>query len=147
MIPTAKTRRKPAITMARSDHEQLVRLAESFVGRNTALADNLLEELERARVVAGAKLPAKVVKMGSVLRFTTDAGEDRTITLVFPHEADIAQGRVSVLTPIGAALIGLSVGQSIDWAGRDGKIRRLTVESVEPSSSSAAAFAPELRTA
>ena len=53
------------------------------------------------------------------------------VTLVFPGEADIAQGKISILTPIGAALIGLSAGQSIDWTARDGRIHRLKVESVE----------------
>ncbi len=53
------------------------------------------------------------------------------MTLVFPGEADIAKGKISVLTPIGAALIGLSASQSIDWTSRDGRIHRLTVESVE----------------
>jgi regulator of nucleoside diphosphate kinase len=50
---------------------------------------------------------------------------------VLPPEADISAGRISVLTPIGAALIGLSPGQSIDWETRDGRVGRLTVESVE----------------
>jgi regulator of nucleoside diphosphate kinase len=49
------------------------------------------------------------------------------VTLVYPGEADIGQGRISVLTPVGAALIGLSKGQSIDWATRTGETRRLTV--------------------
>jgi regulator of nucleoside diphosphate kinase len=113
-----------------------------------SLADELLDELERARIVEDNKLRADAVKMGSTLRFTTDAGEDRTITLVFPDEADIAEGRVSILTPIGIALIGLSSGQSIDWTSRDGKSRRLTVESVGPAGSGiSTAFQPELRTA
>jgi regulator of nucleoside diphosphate kinase len=132
----------------RSDHERLMRLAESFVGRNAFLADELLEELDRARIVADDRLPGRVVGMGTTLRFTTDAGEDRTVTLVFPSEADIEQGRVSILTPIGIALIGLSAGQSIDWTARDGKSRRLTVESVGPGASGVpTAFQPELRTA
>jgi regulator of nucleoside diphosphate kinase len=147
MIPATKARRKPAITMTRSDHERLVRLAESFVGQNTALADHLLDELDRARIVVDARLPGDVVRIGSTLRFTTDAGEDRTVTLVLPHEADIAEGRVSILTPIGVALIGLSAGQSIDWTGRDGRNRRLTVESVEPAGLAVAALEPELPTA
>jgi regulator of nucleoside diphosphate kinase len=139
MAPATHTRRKPAITLARSDHERLTRLAESFVSRNASLADQLLDELERARIVDDNKLRADVVRMGSTLRFTTDAGEDRTVTLVFPDEADIAEGRVSILTPVGIALVGLSSGQSIDWTARDGRNRRLTVESVEPSGSGAAA--------
>jgi regulator of nucleoside diphosphate kinase len=70
--------------------------------------------------------------MGSKLRFTTDTGEDRTISLVYPGQADIAQGRISILTPIGAALIGLRVGQSIDWTARDERTHQLTVQSIEP---------------
>ena len=130
MAPT-RTRRKPAITIARTDHERLTTLAESFSAKNSPIADELLVELDRARIVEDGRLAPDVVRMGSRLRFTTDAGEDRTVTLVYPGEADIAEGKVSVLTPIGAALIGLSAGQSIDWTGRDGRTHRLTVESVD----------------
>ena len=64
-----------------------------------------------------------VVRMGSTLRYVTDSGEDRTVTLVFPAEADIAAGKISILTPIGAALLGLSEGQSIHWQTRNGESR------------------------
>lgn len=131
MAPTTHRHRKPAITMTRSDHERLWRLAESYALKNPEVADELLAELERARVVADGRVAPDVVRMGSTLRFMTDAGEDRTVTLVFPGEADIAAGKVSILTPIGAALIGLSRGQSIDWTARDGRTHRLTVEGVE----------------
>lgn len=130
MAPQTSKHRKPAITMTRSDHARLSRLADAYSARNPDVADQLFAELERARVVADGQLRDNVVGMGSSLRFTTDAGEDRTVTLVFPGEADIAEGKVSVLTPIGAALIGLSAGQSIDWTARDGHSHRLTVESV-----------------
>lgn len=131
MAPSHARRSKPAITVSRSDHERLTRLAESFTAANPAVADELLAELDRARVVADAALRADVVRMGSTLAFTADAGETRTVTLVFPAEADIAQGRVSILTPVGVALIGLAAGQSIDWTARDGRVHRLTVDSVE----------------
>lgn len=121
---------KPAITIAQSDHDRLWRLAEGLSGRNADVAGQLLAELDRAEVVPDEQIQANVVRMGSTLRFTTDTGEDRTITLVFPKEADISAGKVSIFTPIGAALIGLSAGQSIDWVGRDGHPHRLTVESV-----------------
>ncbi len=131
MAHDTNKRRKPAIALTRSDHDSLTRLAESFSGKNPEVADQLFAELERARVVADSHIRPDVVRMGSTLRFTTDAGEDRTVMLVFPGQADITEGKVSVLTPIGTALIGLAVGQSIDWSGRDGRIHRLTVESVE----------------
>lgn len=123
--------RKPAITMTRSDHQSLSRLAESRAARDPETSEQLLAELDRARVVEDRRIAADVVRMGSTLQFTTDAGEDRTVTLVFPGEADIAMGKVSILTPIGAALIGLSVSQSIDWMSRDGRSHRLTVARVE----------------
>ena len=138
MASPTKRMAKPAITMTREDHERLTRLADSFADRNAAVADQLYAELDRARVVADAKLGSDVVRMGSTLRFTTDAGEDRTVTLVFPGEADIEEGKVSILTPIGAALIGLSEGKSIDWTARDGHTHRLTVESVKQPFASAA---------
>lgn len=133
MAPGIKRHRKPAITTTRSDHERLSRLAESYLARNPQVAEELLAELDRARVVGDGRIAADVVRMGSTLRFTSDLGEDRQVTLVFPGEADIAEGKVSVLTPIGAALIGLSAGQSIDWTARDGRVHRLTVESVGAS--------------
>ena len=141
MAPDNKRRRKPSIALTRSDHDALARLADSISGKNPAVAEQLFAELDRARVVADSHLRPDVVRMGSTLRFTTDAGEDRTVTLVFPGEADIAAGKVSVLTPIGAALIGLSAGQSIDWTARDGRVHLLTVESVERAVSVPAAQA------
>jgi regulator of nucleoside diphosphate kinase len=127
----AETRRKPPITLCSSEHGLLARLAQSVADRNPDVADALFAELERARVVADGRLAEGVVRIGSTLRYSTDTGESRTVTLVLPPEADISAGRVSVLTPIGAALIGLSAGQSIDWRTRDGRVARLTVESVE----------------
>jgi len=131
MAPDPKSRGKPPIILSRSDHDALVRMADSISDRSPELAEQVFGELDRARVVADSRLRPDVVRMGSTLRFTTDSGEDRTVTLVFPGEADIAAGRISVLTPVGAALIGLSEGQSIDWTGRDGRVHRLTVESVD----------------
>ena len=130
MAPDARRHRKPAITMTREDHGRLTRLAETLANANPDLADDLFGELERARLVDSLERRPDIVRMGSTLRFITDAGEDRTVTLVFPAEADIAEGRVSVLTPIGIALIGLAAGQSMDWTARDGRVHRLTVESV-----------------
>jgi regulator of nucleoside diphosphate kinase len=126
----SKTTRKPAISIARSEHQRLLKLAESQATRNPEVSEELLAELERAHIVDDVKLRAGVVLMGSTLRYTSDLGEDRQVTLVYPGEADIAEGKISILTPIGAALIGLSSGQSIDWTTRDGRVHRLRVETV-----------------
>ena len=137
--------RKPPIVISRSDHERLMRLAPTGSGREAQAADELFDELARARIVPDDRLPSDVVRLGAALRFRTDTGQERRVTLVFPEEADIAQGKVSVLTPIGAALIGLSAGQSIDWKARDGRTHLLTVESVEGAGAALLHGTPEGR--
>lgn len=125
-------RHRPPITVTESDQDRLSRLTESHSASDRAVADELMAELARAEVVADDQIAADVVRMGSSLRFTTDTGHDRSVALVFPGEADIGLGKISILTPIGVALIGLSTGQSIGWTGRDGQTDRLKVERVEP---------------
>jgi len=126
-----KTHRKPKIIVGEIDHERLTGLATTALERIPEVAEELLAEMDRAKVVAPAKLPADVVRMGSFVTFDSDSAQHRRVQLVYPGEADIEQGRISVLTPIGAALIGLAAGQSIAWTARDGKKHVLTVTAVE----------------
>ncbi|PIO97866.1 nucleoside diphosphate kinase regulator [Pleomorphomonas carboxyditropha] len=126
-----RRRHSPVITLARSDHERLANLADALAARDPAAAEQLAAELDRARVVADNRLPPGTVRMGAVVRFSLEGAEPRIVRLVYPGEADIEKGRISVLTPVGAALIGLSAGQSIDWTGRDGRPRRLEVIEVD----------------
>ncbi len=90
-----------------------------------------MQEIGRARIVPDDRLPADVVGMGSLVRFRDEStGAERTVRLVYPREADIAAGRISILTPIGAGLIGLKQGQSIRWEDRDGHPKVLQVIAV-----------------
>jgi regulator of nucleoside diphosphate kinase len=118
---------RPRITIARSEHPQLLALA---VSGNGGAADSLWDEMERAQIVADPKLPIDVVRMGSRVRYRTDKDEELEVVLVFPVAADISEGKISVLTPVGAALIGLRTGQSITWQARDGRKHALTVLAV-----------------
>lgn len=120
----------PAIVVSDIDHERLTRLATAAEDRAPEAAGVLLAELRRAQVVPLSGLPADIVQMGSTVEFRADTGPQRRVTLVFPGEADFAAGKVSILTPIGASLIGLSPGQSIGWTARDGRQHRLTVLAV-----------------
>ncbi|WP_100959597.1 nucleoside diphosphate kinase regulator [Bosea sp. FBZP-16] len=129
--PSQKTHRKPKIIVGEIDHERLTGLATTALDRIPEVAEELLAEMDRAKVVAPAKLPADVVRMGSFVTFDSDSAQHRRVQLVYPGEADIEQGRISVLTPIGAALIGLAADQSIAWTARDGKKHVLTVTAVE----------------
>jgi regulator of nucleoside diphosphate kinase len=121
----------PRIVVSESDHDRLTDLATAALDRLPETAQELLDEMERAEVVGAPAVPANVVGMGSTVTFQPDGGRKRRVTLVFPAAADIAESRISVLTPIGTALIGLSEGQSIDWSARDGRRHQLTVLAVE----------------
>ena len=130
MVLTKSKTRKPAIVIGQTEHAKLARLAEAAENRQPEVAEELLRELDRARLVPDAKVRDDVVRMGSTLSYVTDTGDARTVTLVYPGEADIETGRISIMTPIGTALIGLSPGQNISWEARDGRVHRLTVETV-----------------
>ena len=68
--------------------------------------------------------------MNSTVEFETDKGTRLVLQLVYPEKADIAAGRISILTPIGTALIGLSIGQTMTWVDRDGQSRQLRIVAV-----------------
>lgn len=91
----------------------------------------LRRELERAIVVSSAAVPPDVATMNSRIRYTDEKdGARRAVSLVYPSQADAAKGKVSVLAPVGTALLGLSEGQSIEWDFPDGARRRLKLEQV-----------------
>jgi regulator of nucleoside diphosphate kinase len=130
LIHSPELIRLPAILISDGDLEALNRLADQARGHLAAAAEQLLLELERARIVAQDQLPPETVRMGSTVTFVTEDGRERTIELTFPDRADIAADRISILTPVGAALIGVSVGQTIDWPAPNGRRRSLTVKAV-----------------
>lgn len=123
----------PPITLSAGDHERLAALAAAVQGRTPALSETLLAEIERSKIVPDDRIRDDVVRMNSTVEFRDDAtGKTQRVRLVYPAEADIGTSRVSILTPIGTALIGLSKGQSIDWQTWSGEARRLTVLDVTP---------------
>jgi regulator of nucleoside diphosphate kinase len=124
---------KPDIIVSEADELSLTRLAADALAQAPELGEELLAEIERARVVPGSSVPAGVVRMGSVVEFRQEGGRTRRVQLVYPGLADIAANRISILTPIGTALLGLREGQSIAWKARDGRACRLTVISVRGS--------------
>jgi regulator of nucleoside diphosphate kinase len=91
----------------------------------------LQHELDRAEVLDEASMPVGVVAMGTHVRFVDeDSGDEQEVVLVYPAEADPGRGRISVLAPVGSALLGLRIGQSIEWPFPNGRNRRLRVRSV-----------------
>jgi regulator of nucleoside diphosphate kinase len=96
---------------------------------DTPTAELLDSELQRATVVDSRRVPRDVVTMNSEVAYEDCAtGERRVVRVVFPNEADAARGKISVMAPIGSALIGLSVGQEIEWPVPTGRKRIRVVE-------------------
>ena len=118
----------PPITVMKDEARRLSALASSSGVLFPRVAHFLAAEIERASVVADDSGLRGVVRMGSKVRYCHDkTGEVQEAVLVYPHEADITLKRISVLTPVGAALIGLSVGQSIEFQTSGNNRGSLTV--------------------
>lgn len=122
----------PDIVVSELDYDRLVSMVAAVNHRTPEVAEDLLAELERARVVGVEALPSNVVRIGSTITFRSDDTLVRRVALVLPADANIAKGKISILTPVGTALLGLSPGQTISCRARDGQLRRLTVLDVAP---------------
>jgi regulator of nucleoside diphosphate kinase len=123
----------PPITISAMEYDRLVWIATAGVNRQVdKIAEMLAEELGRAEIVPPGAIRPDVVTMHSAVEYQDNVtGEVRRITLVYPDEERPNTGRVSILTQVGAALIGLSEGQSIEWQGPTGGWRGLTVRRVQ----------------
>ena len=122
----------PPITLTSKDFERLQRLAYAAATQSPQTADYLAREVDRARILQPHQKAQGLVRMGSQVDFRdNDTARVRRVTLVYPEQADITVGKISVLTPIGAALIGLSQGQTISWQSPAGDWRSLTVLAVD----------------
>ncbi|HOD36709.1 MAG TPA: nucleoside diphosphate kinase regulator [Syntrophales bacterium] len=121
---------KPPITISRADLERIESVLESSSSKRLPALEQLREELDRALIVEPEEMPPGVVTMNSSATCVDEkTGKEYHFTLVYPSGADIDRNRVSILSPMGSALIGLSEGQSIDWQLPGG--RRLTLRVVK----------------
>lgn len=92
--------------------------------------EDLSNELRRARVVPEHKVPADAITMNSLVRlYDLDLEESEEYTLVFPEDADVSMNRISILAPIGTAILGYRIGDIVEWRVPAG-LRRLRVEAV-----------------
>ena len=118
-----------SIVISEYDYQHLLSLCEKA---DTAAAEALEEELGRADILDAVS--DDVVTMNSSVTFIDlDSGEETHISLVYPQDAKVEDMKISILTPVGTALIGLRVGGRIDWPTPGGKVRRLEVTSVSPA--------------
>jgi regulator of nucleoside diphosphate kinase len=122
---------KPSIVVSRLDLERIEALLERMPPIQAAQYEALRAELDRADVVEPASVPANVVTMNSVVTFKDEGSSDElTVSLVYPSGPG-APGTVSILAPVGSALLGLTVGQQIDWPTPDGRQRHLRVLDID----------------
>ena len=121
----------PVISVTTIDYDRLSNLAESASRDAPDVAAFLLDELSRANITLCPPIePA--VRMGSYVYFRDEENEAvQKIRLVYPDQSDSRLGHISILTPVGAALIGLSPGQTIKWRDRRGTLKKLTVLAVQ----------------
>jgi len=122
---------RPSLTLTRLDVQRLERLLDTLDEATPGVLA-LQDELDRAEQIVGAEqVPAGVVTMNSRVHCREEAsGKDYHLTLVYPQDAGV-DGNVSILAPIGSALLGLSVGDQIDWPAPAGKTLKLRLLSVD----------------
>ena len=122
---------KPEIIVSTRDLERLEGLLSKPPTRNRSDLDGLRDELDRAKVLDTDAMPDNVITMNSRARFREEtSGREYELTLAWPHAAGTTEGEGSIFSPAGSALLGLSVGQHIDWQTPDGHAIQLKVLAV-----------------
>ncbi|MDX5364078.1 MAG: nucleoside diphosphate kinase regulator [Pseudazoarcus pumilus] len=119
---------KPEIIVSSHDLDQLEGLLATPAARQRADLDGLRAELDRAEIREPADMPANVITMNSRFRIREQpSGRERELTLVWPGDRSYGEAGISVFTPAGSALLGLSAGQRIDWPTVEGREVHLEV--------------------
>lgn len=117
---------QPEILVTEEDYNRLYSLIEKMPASDAT--ERLADELERAELIEREKIPANVVTMHSTVTFTiVNTRKTYTWQLVYPHEAN-TDNKLSILTPVGSALLGLSVGQEIEWPLDKNKSTRVRID-------------------
>ncbi|SFM37101.1 nucleoside diphosphate kinase regulator [Marinobacter zhejiangensis] len=122
---------KPQIIISSLDADRLDALLESLPNGAFPGKAELESELARADIVEPSEIPPTVITMNSTVKFRVESsGEDFTLTLVYPKDMDGSSDKISILAPVGSALIGLSVGNTIEWPKPGGGVIQVRVEEV-----------------
>lgn len=122
---------RPKITISSLDAERLETLLESMPAKAFPGKAQLEAELLRAEILTPKQMPANVVTMNSTVRFKVlSSGEDFTYTLVYPKDMDANSNKISVLAPVGSALLGLAQGDEIEWPAPGGGVLQVRIEEI-----------------
>lgn len=122
---------KPPITISSHDAARLEKMLDSLETRQVPNKDDLRAELDRAHIVAPEDMPPDVVTMNSTVVFRMESSNNEfSLTLVYPDDIGDGSGKISVLAPVGSALLGLREGDEISWPKPGGgqlKVRILKI--------------------
>jgi len=134
-VSNSASTRLPKIHLDKTLVGRLEALAASVMRRSPEVGERLIDEIARAKLVAPNKMRDDVITIGSVVTYRDlDMAREHTVSVVYPENANIEEGLISVLTPVGVALLGLSPGATISWVTRDDETRQLEVLEVRPPS-------------
>lgn len=123
--------KQPSIIISSLNAERLDNLLENLSDASHPGKAALEAELDRADIVAPEEIPADVVTMNSTVRFVVESSQEPfCLTLVYPNETEGKADRISVLAPVGSALLGLSVGDAIEWPKPGGGMLHVRIEAV-----------------
>jgi regulator of nucleoside diphosphate kinase len=107
---------KARVVISTLDAERLERLIDKLPPSASKTGAQLEEELARAEIVEPRAIPPTVVTMNSTVRFRVDSSDEEfTMTLVYPKDVDVENNRISILAPVGSALLGLEQGAELEW--------------------------------
>lgn len=121
-------KKQPKVMISRDDYRRLNAMLDNMPPSDAVM--RLIDELERADIVDPEKMPKNVVMMNSTVTFTVlSTSSTFTYTLVYPQQAG-AENTLSVMTPVGSALLGLSIGQEMEWPLPDGKTTRVRIDAL-----------------
>jgi regulator of nucleoside diphosphate kinase len=122
---------RPEITISSLDLERLYTLIESFPASGFAGKDDLEAELGRANVVEPTDVPPTLVTMNSTVKFSVESTKNEfELTLVYPKDVDASGHTISVLAPVGSALLGQSQGDEIEWPKPGGGLLKVKIKEV-----------------
>ena len=122
---------RPEITVSSLDADRLYNLIESLPAGSFAGKKELEAELERANIVEPTEVPSTIVTMNSTVSFIVDSSQEEfELTLVYPKDMDSSGKKISVLAPVGSALLGLSKGDQIEWPKPGGGLIKVTIKEI-----------------
>lgn len=123
---------QPDIIISELDYSRIDNLLRATAGIATNIKSALLTELERAELVAPEQIPANVVTMNSQVKFSViSTGVTFTLKLVYPKDMDDSGNTISILAPVGSAMLGLKEGDEIDWQDSQGGMLQVRIEAIE----------------